>query len=251
VAVSSAAEVKIHELADKTQNTEDKRRRVLRKMDRSRRAANPDNYNADGTVKKQGSKKVRWVRSKRYARLQNKLREIYRKQADIRKQQHEAMVNRIVTLGDQIYIEDMNFKGLQRRSKKSEKNDRGRFKRKKRFGKSISNKAPAMFVSILERKLKSRGTRLNKVNTRSVKASQYNHADDTYKKKKLSQRWNDIDGRRVQRDLYSAFLIMNVDAGLAGIDKDKCDRRYDNFLRLHDLCIRRPGLTAWAGYVLQ
>ena len=36
---------------------EDKKIRERRIMDRSRRATNPDNYNEDGTVKKQGNKK--------------------------------------------------------------------------------------------------------------------------------------------------------------------------------------------------
>ena len=34
-------------------------------MDRSRRATNPDNYNEDGTVKKQGNKKAKWNKSNR------------------------------------------------------------------------------------------------------------------------------------------------------------------------------------------
>ena len=58
VAISSQSDVKILELADRVQNIENQKRILLRKMDRSRRATNPDNYNADGTIKKQGSKKV-------------------------------------------------------------------------------------------------------------------------------------------------------------------------------------------------
>lgn len=36
----------------------------------------------------------------------------------------------------------MNFAGLQKRAMNTEKNDKGKFKRKKRFGKSLANKAP-------------------------------------------------------------------------------------------------------------
>jgi transposase len=123
---------------------------------------------------------------------------------------------------------------LQKRAKKTEKDENGRYKRKKRFGKSLANKAPAMFLSILERKLNWYGKPLHKINTWKVKASQYNHVEDSHKKKKLSQRWNDIDGRKIQRDMYSAFLIMNTGKDLETIDAEKCKARYDNFVRLHD-----------------
>ncbi len=52
-------------------------------MDRSKRTMNPDNFNEDGMIKKQGNKKVRWVKSNHYIKLQNELKELYRKQADI------------------------------------------------------------------------------------------------------------------------------------------------------------------------
>lgn len=50
------------------------------------------------------------------------------------------MSNFILSLGDNIYVEDMNFKGLQRRSRKTEVSEKtGRFKKKKRFIFSIPN----------------------------------------------------------------------------------------------------------------
>lgn len=57
VAISSQSDVKILELADRIQNIEDQKQKLLRKMDRSRRATNPENYNEDGTIQKQGNKK--------------------------------------------------------------------------------------------------------------------------------------------------------------------------------------------------
>ena len=239
VAISSKSDVKILELADKVQNIENKKRLILRKMDRSMRATNPDNFNEDRTIKKQGNKKVVWNKSNHYVKLQNQLKELYRKQVDVRKYQHECLANYIVSLGDNIFVETMNFAGLQRRSKKTEKNDKDKFKRKKRFGKSIANRAPAMLLAIVDRKLKYHDRILNKIDTYSVKASQYNHFDETYKKKKLSQRWNDFNGVKVQRDIYSAFLIMNVDNDLKGINQQKCNKRFDNFKILHDIEVNR------------
>ena len=239
IAYSSTTDVKILELATKVQNIENENRRLLRKMDRSRRATNPDNYNEDGTIKKQGNKKITWNKSNHYFKYQNQLKELYRKQADVRKYQHECLANQIISLGDNIYVEKMNFSGLSKRSTKTEKNDKGKFKRKKRFGKSIGNRAPSMLLEIIDRKLSYYGKRLIKIDTWSAKASQFNHFDGTHNKKKLSQRWNDFNGIRVQRDMYSAFLIMNVAEDLKSFDINKCNERFENFYKLHNLEVDR------------
>ena len=239
IAYSSATDVKIIELADKVQDIEDEKRKLLRKMDRSQRAINPDNYNEDGTIKKQGNKKVVWNKSNHYIKYQNELKELHRKQAGVRKYQHECLANEIISLGDTIYVETMNFSGLAKKSTKTEKNDKGKFKRKKRFGNSICNRAPAMLLGIIDRKLSYYGKNLIKIDTWNAKASQFNHFDGTYQKKKLSQRWNGFNGVRVQRDLYSAFLIMNTAEDLKSFDMDKCNERFENFYRLHNLEVER------------
>jgi hypothetical protein len=43
----------------------------------------------------------------------------------------------------------------------------------------------------------------------------------------------------IQRDCYSAFLIMNVSNDLETINRELCFRTYDNFKRLHDGEINR------------
>ena len=239
IAYSSNTDVKIIELADKVRNIENQKRRLLKKMDRSRRAINPNKYNKDGTIKKQENKKVVWIKSNHYIKYQNQLKELYRKQSAIRKYQHECLANQIISLGDNFYVEDMNFSRLQRRSTKTEKNEIDKFKRKKRFSKSIANRAPAMLLSIIDRKLSYYGKKLVKINTWEARASQFNHFDQTYKKKKLSQRWNDFNGIKVQRDMYSAFLIMNVNDDLKSFDINKCNERFDNFYKLHNLEVAR------------
>lgn len=239
IAISSQSDVKILELADRIQNIEDQKKKLLRKIDRSRRATNPENYNEDGTIKKHGNKKVLWNQSNHCIKYQNELKELYRKQADIRKYQHECLANYIISLGNKVYVEKMNFAGLQKRAKKTEKNDKGRFKRKKRFGKSLANKAPSMLLTIIDRKLRYYGEKLIEINTSEARASQFNHFDGTYKKKSLSQRWNDFDGLKIQRDMYSVFLIMNINDNLKSFNIDKCNERFENFYRLHNLEVER------------
>jgi len=240
IAISSNTDVKLLELADRVQNIENDKRRLLRYMDRSKRANNPDNFNENGTVKKQGNKKVKWVKGNKYSKAQNKLRELYRKQADIRKLQHEQLSNCIISLGDEIYVETMNFNGLQRRAKNTTVNEKtGRINKKKRFGKSLANKAPAMLIKIIDRKLGYFNKEIIKINTWTVKASQYNHFDGECNKKQLSTRWNNFNGLKIQRDLYSAFLIMNVNNDLSSVNKELCDNSFNKFKILHDKEINR------------
>ena len=205
VAVASDKEVWIQPLAPKIPQLDKEKRRLLRKLDRSRRSTNPNNFNTDGTVKK--GIKLTWERSNHYMKTLYELKELYRKQSAHLKAEHGKIANRILSCGDEVYVEKMNFRALAKRAKETKINAKGKFQRKKRFGKSIGSYAPAMLIAIIDRKLKYQQTEIHKVNTHTFKASQYNHITDAYKKKKLHQRWTTIGNHLVQRDLYSAFFI--------------------------------------------
>lgn len=110
---------------------------------------------------------------------------------------------------------------------------------KKRFGKSIGNRAPAMLLTIINRKLNYQEKSLIKIDTRKAKASQFNHFDETCTKKKLSQRWNYINDYKIQRDLYSAFLIMNINEDLKSFNLNKCNERFEHFYELHNIEIQK------------
>ena len=101
-----------------------------------------------------------------------------------------------------------------------------KYKRKKRFGRSINRRAPARFLLELERKVESVGGVYAEVDTKEFKASQYNHVTDTYEKIPLSQREKEIGNRKVQRDLYSAFLIRNADLDFKHPDREKIGRAH-------------------------
>ena len=239
IAYVSENKVYLDELANKVQNIENEIAKLQRKQDRSRRATNPSNFKADGTINKKDDKKLIWNKSNHYIKTQGKLRELFRKQADIRKYLHECLANEILEQGNNIYVEGMNFKSLQKRSKKTSKNKKGRFSCKKRFGKSIANRAPAMLLTIIDRKLKYHNKELIKIQTAKAKASQYNHIDNTYKKKSLGTRWNDFGDFKIQRDLYSAFLIMNINDTLDGFDLNKCNDTFNYFVVKHNIEINR------------
>lgn len=239
LAYSAADEINLIELADQVQNIEQEKSRLQRKMDRSRRAANPDNYNPDGTIRR--GVKLTHNKSKRYLRLQKELSYLQYRQAETRKRQHIALANHLLRLGDQFYVEDMPWPALAHRAKKTEISEKtGRYKRKKRFGKSIANKAPATLIEILRQKCVSLGLPGVEKVPLSLKASQYNHQSGTYTEKPLSQRWNTMpDGKHIQRDIYSAFLLQHYQPETKGFDQSTLEQDYPQFVQLHDQTIQR------------
>lgn len=252
LAYCSDKDVGLVELCPEARNIDRELRRINRAMDRSRRATNPGMFDSEGRIVPvdrlpaeckvvvRGKERRQWVESKRYKELASRRRTLFQKQKASRIQQHRELANRMLALGDEHYIEQMRFRGLAKKAKEAKKSKTGKNLSRKRFGKSIANKAPALFVNILEAKVTGAGGSFHKIKTWEAKASQYNHLDRTYNKKKLSQRWNAMpDGKRIQRDLYSAFLIQNTNNTLDGFDEALCNEHYDDFCCLHDREIER------------
>lgn len=239
LAYSAADAANLVELADQVQNIEQEKRRIQRKMDRSRRATNPDNYNENGTIRR--GVKLTHNKSKRYCKLQNELAYLQHHQAEIRKCQHIALANHLLSLGDRFYVEDMPWPALSHRAKETGISEKtGRYKRKKRFGKSIANKAPATLIGILTTKCKSLDIPGVVKVPLKVKASQYNHLTKEYIAKPLSQRWNTMsDGSRIQRDLYSAFLLQHYEPETENFNQNALEQDYPQFVTLHAQAIQR------------
>lgn len=220
--------------------------RTTRAMNRSRRATNPKYYNSDGTIKrlkrKHGHKQRRdWKYSKRYFRLKAKLRDLNRRLADIRKMEHNILANELLQHGNEFVVEDMNYKALQKRSKETKVNPKtSRAHTKKRFGKSLSRCAPAKFITILTNKAVRNGGSVIKVSTFETKASQFDHTDESYTKKRLSERMAHLSsGEVVQRDLYSAFLLEHIDIESLQYNMETLNSAFPAFLEMHENTKRR------------
>lgn len=163
---------------------------LQKKLERSRRINNPNNYNLDGTINK--GVKV-WKSSHRYKKLKDELQEVYRKLKETRNKLHGTLVNRVFNLGKTVYLEKLSYKAFQ-----------------KLFGKSIGKRAPGVFVEKLRSKAESAGYKVEEFSTYKTKLSQTCHCG-AVKKKKLSLRWHSCPcGVVAQRDLYSAYLARFV-----------------------------------------
>ena len=227
IAYTSDTEVGLKNLSERGSSikTNERRERLIyRAMDRSRRATNPNNYNDDGTIKK--GKKT-WIYSNRYKRLRAKHKDLCRKDSINRQLAINEDINHLRELGDFIVTESKNASKLMKRAKKTEKNEKGKYKCKKRFGKSIKNRCPGAFQARLQKKFELTDGIYKEVPI-TYRASQYDHTVDDYIKKKLSDRlYNLKDGTQVQRDWYSSFLLYCYNYITQDIDKDKCKQSFN------------------------
>lgn len=219
-----------------------------RRMDASKRKMNPERFNKDGTYKK-GSK-GRWKKSKRYRKLEQLNRERMRKDALTRKYANQTAANRLRSLGDELIIEPSNAKSLQKRAKPTkEKSEKTidvkqkdgtvktvrKNKKRKRFGRSIHYRCPGGFQADLKKKF---GGGYHEV-ARNFRASQYDHELDLCIKKKLSERWHELpSGKKIQRDVYSAFLMYCSNGDYTKPDRELCIREFDKFFERHERLIQ-------------
>ncbi|WP_113805377.1 hypothetical protein [Bacillus taeanensis] len=239
LAVVTKDQVILKNLAERSENTFSYERKIYllqRYLDRSRRTMNPHYFDEKGRIKK-GKKE--WKISKRYLKTQEKLRELHRKAAESRKYAHNEEVNRLRSMGDELIIEQMNIKSLQKKAKEVTVNEKtGKFNRRKRFGKSIGKRSPGYFIQQAKYRFEITGGTVKEVNTWTFKASQYDHVLNNTSKKQLSKRWHLLpNGIRIQRDLYSAFLIYCTENELQKPNKQNCDTFFNHFLMMHNQCI--------------
>lgn len=214
VAFVSPSEVALVDLVPKNITQKEKLLKQLdQKIERSRRVNNPECYNENGVIKKG----ARFKRpSKRQMRLRNRRRKVYRSLSEERKKIQGQLINRLVSQASIIKIEDLNVKGLQKRSRDIRINPKtNRPYSKKRFGKAIFRAAPSAFRMALETRAIQLGIDFEVISPKDVKPSQYNHITQTFEKKSLSTRVYDLSDeyKGVQRDLYSAFLIGHIENG--------------------------------------
>lgn len=228
VAISSKEEVKLLKLSETEQETR-KIRILQRSLERKRRMANPNNYDEKGKIKK---KRKKWKLPKNYFKELEILKETYRIKKVKDDQYKNILAKFILKQGDTVKVEKNSVTSWKNRSKKAAKNkNNGKIISKKRFGKVVNGNAPGTLLRKLKEKLLYFGKELIEINPFKVKASQFNHIKQEFKKCSLEVRFKELEhGIIVQRDLYSAFLIQNV-KNSNEYDIKKINQEFGNFYK--------------------
>lgn len=238
IAVSSEVQTELEELFPDEKRFERacEIARLNRSLERKRRATNPENYNEDGTIK---AGKKTWKYSPRYKRDLKNLSELKRKEGLSRNLAHRTLAKKIVSYGDRFVVEEMNFMSLSKRAKETKVNEKtGKFQSKKRFGSTIGHRAPGLLIAFIQERAEKEGKTFIKADTRSVKASQLDHTTGEYIKVSLSTRTKKVDNFKVQRDLYSAFLLQHVKDDKKTVDLELCSKNFERFLSNQERTMR-------------
>ena len=169
-------------------------RRLSRKLDRQRRANNPNNYDQKGRAIK-GARV--WHHSKKELVVLRKLRDLKRQEKAYRRNLHGQATNLLRSLGDDLRIEKLEYK---------------KWQMNKRFSRSVTKRAPAMLVTLLKNKYLVTDGKVHEINTYKTKLSQTCPSCGNQKKKKLWERWHYCEkcGLGGDRDLVSALLAICV-----------------------------------------
>jgi len=190
IAIVGDTQAELTMFAEEVARDHQKIRRLQRKQDRQRRANNPDCYDEKGRAIKG---KYPSKKSRHQLETELVLQELYRREAAHRKTQYGQLANEILAVGKYILTEKLSYKAFQ-----------------KIFGRSISVRAPKLFLSILTRKAESAGGSMEEFSTYHTALSQVCLCGQKHKKR-LSERVHACDcGVVMQRDLFSAYLAKHV-----------------------------------------
>ncbi len=243
----------LEELAPKCKDYNKQIARLQRQIDASTRKTNPEKFNEDGTVKKKSEYKgKRWTFSKTCLRKKAIVRELYRRKSEYSTHMHGNIVNRMVKNASMFITEPMDFKALAKRAKETRRQNKAtiikkadgteqavyKYKRKKRFGKSVTDRSTAELMIILQRKCNQYELFYYEVDKWEYRASQYDHTTNTYIKTQLSQRFKTVGGNNVQRDLYSAFLLA-CRWHSKKPSRKKCRELFPHFVKMQNLLIKQ------------
>lgn len=163
--------------------------KLSRKMDRSRRALNPSNF--DVTTKTCLPGHHKWTFSKNYLRLRQKLREINRREKETRHRDIGTITNKLAGMAGTFRIERNSYRALQRR-----------------FGSIASLRAPGLLVESLHRLASRADVEVIELDAFALRLSQFDPITGNYIKPPLHQRWVrwGLENTIIQRDIKSALL---------------------------------------------
>ena len=190
----------IEPLADRIPLNTRRLRRAQRRVDRQHRAGSPGCFNRDGTHK---PGRCDWARSRAATRSVIGVAEAYRRLAAHRKTLHGALANRLFAHGADMACEKLDYVSWQ-----------------KNFPRSVRDRAPGMLVDTIRRKAESAGgDHLYEFHPYTTALSQ-TCLCGSRKKKPLSQRVHRCGcGINEDRDLFSAYLGLNVHQEADGLDR--------------------------------
>ena len=177
---------------------------------------NPECYDETWRLKEWVKLKSNW----KIAYLMKIINCLRRKQAKKHNNEINSLVKEILGFAWDLISEDMDFKEIKQS------------KEYRSLWKIIQFCTPWLLKSKIEENVE-----LTFVDKYNYRASQYNHETNEYIKPLLSERTKKIWENIIQRDLYSAYLLLDHKEDLKEIDREKCIENFNTFLENHNQLI--------------
>lgn len=99
-------------LPEHREKTEYRIKDLQQRLERSRRATNPENYLPDGTIKKG---RLNWKFSKKYQWLRKQLRDVYEKENGYLKQEYYKLANEIIKMGNAFAVGKLDYVAMKQK----------------------------------------------------------------------------------------------------------------------------------------
>lgn len=184
-------------------------------------------YKEDGTIIK-GQRQTCF--SKVYNETRKQLADAQRKLAAKRKIAHNELANTLLEYGDTFKVEANSYKSMQARTKATSMTKSGRIRSKKRYGKSIKNRAPSEFLVILKNKLLHYPNGKYYAVPASYACTQFDFTNESFTEHKISERKIvTSDGVQHNRDTLAAFNIKNAIVNETSTKKKKITKSNEFF----------------------
>ena len=177
---------------------------------------NPECYDETWKIKDWVKLKANW----KIAYLMKIINCLRRKQAKKHNNEINSLVKEILGFAWELISEDMDFKEIKQS------------KEYRSLWKIIQFCTPWLLKSKIEENVE-----LTFVDKYNYRASQYNHETNEYIKPLLSERTKKIWENVIQRDLYSAYLLLNHSENYKEIDRKKCIENFNTFFKNHNQLI--------------
>ena len=222
---------------------EEKIAELSSEMDKIRRELNPDNYNEDGTIKRQGNKKIKWVFSHKYRQLRNEIKVIREHNANKVSYEQNCIANKIVNAGNDIVIVKKDWVSKVKRDSATTINEKtGKYNSKFSLSaKMVSNTAPAQLIEKIVMREKYIDGNVTKISDKEESI----YCIDIFTGERLPYTIDDeyyvISGKRIHRTVYYAYMMTGYDTESMKFNYEKLINGFDNFYKLYSIICQADG----------
>lgn len=191
---------------------EEERKELARKLERSRRAVNPENYEKNGTIRKGV---FLWKQSINYRNLIKQYSEILRMQRVRREERQRICMEQLMKLGTMFVYEEFSYQTM------------------KYGGRKREDAAPAAFFRKFRWKAERQGRLCFPANPVRTCSASLNHSTGEIEKFPVAQRSRRIEGQEIERQCYGAFLLRHFDPDQSRVNLEYCRKEFPQFLELY------------------